>query len=143
VTITMAQAKDWWVDMRRVGATYTETDFLEAWRLLHSTRDQTSGAWRLGRRTLCTDPRTLLEQRMAEAATRRENRANGTESDTQRTYRLRQQAQALEEELREHPGRPGSAWPSHVQEANAGGYETLAASLKTIRNQLATAHAPA
>lgn len=111
-------AREWLREMIGAGAKFTEEDFLEAWRLLHATRDGETGTWRVGRAGRVSDPRVILEQRLHDAMGRRLSRSSPTRTTNSSAMALRQRIDALTEEIKAHKGNPDGVWPEHVRDAN-------------------------
>lgn len=147
VLVTEVMARGWLEAMVKAGAQFTQDDFQEAFRLLHSTRDIRSGQWLLGRRGLVSDPRTALEQRLHEAKSRRESRAAsfpqaGQASTARTAFVLRQRIQAMEQQLATHKGNPNGDYAPDVKEVHYDDWRSKNRALSDLRQQLANLDQP-
>lgn len=130
-------ARSWMAAMNAQGAGFTELDFQETFRLLHGTRDVRTGAWRVGRNGLVSDPRVILEQRLHDAQGRRlRSVTNPTASLGASASAFRQKISALQDELRNHKGNPDGSWPEHVRDANASAFQEKTRELNELTRRL-------
>ena len=137
VMVPESAARTWFESLVAAGAGFAPEDFQETFRLLHGTRDVRTGAWRVGRSGMVSDPRTILEQRLHDAMGRRLARGSSGPASTGSTmFVLRQRIQGMEEALASHKGNPTGIWPDEVRDAHASDFREKRRELAALKSQL-------
>lgn len=146
VMVTEEVARGWFEQWVAGGASFTEADFAETWRLLHSTRDVRTGCWRVGKSGMVSDPRPILEQRLHDAMERRLHRNFGApdrpRGPASQAFVLRLQIGVLENELAAHKGNPGGLYEDSVKTMYLDEWRAKRRELDELKSQLASVNEP-